>query len=73
MRDWSIARAVWVALALAVVGVFGDLFESMLKRAVDVKDSGGIVPGLGGFLDMFDSILFAPLAFWLILKWMALA
>lgn len=73
MQDWPVSRAVWVGLALAAVGVLGDLFESMLKRAVDVKDSGGIVPGLGGFLDMFDSILFAPLAFVMILRWVAVA
>lgn len=44
---------------LTVFGAVGDLVESLIKRAVDVKDSGKIIPGLGGLLDVFDSILYA--------------
>ncbi|GGF04307.1 phosphatidate cytidylyltransferase [Hymenobacter cavernae] len=43
---------------VAVFGVLGDLAESMLKRSVDVKDSGRIMPGHGGLLDRFDAFLF---------------
>ena len=56
----------WMGLALvaALSGVFGDLVESLIKRSVDVKDSGNIIPGHGGWLDRFDAlILSAPFVF----------
>lgn len=56
---------VWGGLGLvtALAGVAGDLVESLIKREVDVKDSGKIMPGHGGFLDRFDALyLAAPFA-----------
>lgn len=49
---------------LAVAGVIGDMFESLLKRASGTKDSGSVIPGMGGILDVIDSLLFgAPILY----------
>lgn len=60
----------WIAIAAlcAIFGTIGDLFESKLKRMANVKDSGAIMPGHGGFLDRFDSLLFAAPAVWVYVK-----
>ncbi len=59
-----------IALALVIVGVLGDLIESMFKRAVQVKDSSGVFPGIGGVLDVVDSLIFAPPVLYFALVWL---
>ena len=64
---FTIPVACLLSLALAVAGVAGDLAESLLKRSVHTKDSGHALPGIGGGLDLIDSLLFtAPLFYFLL-------
>ena len=58
---WSfpMVHCLAVSAIMHVLGVLGDLFESLWKRATGIKDSGNIIPGHGGLMDRFDSALFA--------------
>jgi phosphatidate cytidylyltransferase len=62
--NWAV-----VCLIIVIAGTFGDLFESMLKRSISIKDSGTILPGHGGLLDRFDGFLFAAPLVFLFLYW----
>ncbi|MBC8127976.1 MAG: CDP-archaeol synthase [Gloeobacteraceae cyanobacterium ES-bin-144] len=57
---------------LAVLAVIGDLAESVVKRALNAKDSGRMLPGIGGSLDLIDSICFTAPALYFYLKWFLL-
>lgn len=59
VSQWMIVAAI-----ASIAGTFGDLLQSKLKRLANVKDSGSIMPGHGGFLDRFDSLLFATPFIW---------
>jgi phosphatidate cytidylyltransferase len=73
LPEASLGALIVLALLTAVVGQFGDLFESMLKRVAHVKDSGTLMPGHGGVLYRLDGILFAAPVIWagaaLLEKW----
>jgi phosphatidate cytidylyltransferase len=63
-RIGGVNRALWMGLLLGFVAVLGDLAESLLKRSTHIKDSGHFLPGIGGALDLIDSLLFtAPLLY----------
>ncbi|MBT8196211.1 MAG: CDP-archaeol synthase [Bacteroidia bacterium] len=64
LQDWLI-----VSMVIAIPGVFGDLLESYLKRKANVKDSGNLLPGHGGFLDRFDALLLAAPCYFFYLKY----
>jgi phosphatidate cytidylyltransferase len=61
-------RAIPLGILLSVCAVVGDLTESLFKRAAAVKDSGGVIPGMGGTLDVLDSILFTAPGVYLFLR-----
>jgi len=68
MPELGFGFVLGATLLIGVVSQLGDLFESLLKRGCNVKDSGTIIPGHGGMLDRLDSLLFAfPVAYYLAL------
>lgn len=70
--ELPLLEALPLALLMGVLGVTGDLCESMIKRGAQAKDAGGLLPGHGGLLDRFDSMLFnAPVLYYYALsRWL---
>lgn len=64
----SIFGAIVISIVVAIASVFGDLFESYLKREAGVKDSGDILPGHGGILDRTDGYLFGGVIMLVLLR-----
>ena len=54
LEDWK-----WLVIAgiIIIAGTYGDLIESLFKRSIEIKDSGSVLPGQGGFMDRFDGLL----------------
>lgn len=64
LKDIPVIHYLMIALIACVAGTCGDLLESKIKRMAGVKDSGSLMPGHGGFLDRFDSLLIAAPFVW---------
>jgi phosphatidate cytidylyltransferase len=68
-KSWELMPWIIIPLIAAIAGNSGDLLESKLKRMAGVKDSGSIMPGHGGFLDRFDSLLLSIPFTWMYVSW----
>jgi phosphatidate cytidylyltransferase len=65
----GVPTRVALGLAIAAVGIVGDLFESLLKRSVNMKDASSVIPGHGGVLDRIDALLFAAPVFYVFVRY----
>jgi phosphatidate cytidylyltransferase len=65
-----LGHVVALGFLLAVLAVIGDLAESVVKRSIHAKDSGRMLPGIGGSLDLIDSVCFTAPALYFYVKWL---
>jgi phosphatidate cytidylyltransferase len=69
-KEWK--HVIFLGVLLSILAVIGDLAESVLKRSINAKDSGKMLPGIGGSLDLIDSLCFTAPALYFYLKWVLL-
>jgi phosphatidate cytidylyltransferase len=69
LPQMGLTARVILGLAIAAVGIVGDLFESLLKRSVDMKDASALIPGHGGVLDRIDALLFAAPVYYIFVRY----
>lgn len=67
LKLFSVYDIIWICPVIAIFTIFGDLFESVLKRSQEIKDSSSILPGIGGILDLIDSLCFTIPVFYFII------
>lgn len=67
LTSWG--HVITLGLIIAILAVIGDLAESVFKRSINAKDSGAMLPGIGGSLDLIDSVCFTAPALYFYLKW----
>ncbi len=67
--EFSFISLLLLSLAVSIFSIFGDLFESSLKRGAGIKDSGNILPGHGGILDRVDGYMLSAMVLFAILNW----
>ena len=69
LPQMGVGGRVALGLVLAAVGIVGDLFESLLKRSVDMKDASSVIPGHGGVLDRIDALMFAAPVYYVFVRY----
>ena len=69
LPQMGLTARIVLGLAIAAVGIVGDLFESLLKRSVNMKDASAVIPGHGGVLDRIDALLFAAPVYYVFVRY----